>query len=298
MPPVPSDPPVPTTGAFEHASADAELYCEPSDEARRLLRLLGGLTSPADGQGTRLQRAARTFLVAPFTQLTFLSFDLQMFLFDVFHTSRVARVGHAVGMTGVTFAWLALAVTVTGTPAAAWVLGAALLVWYASVARSVGLWAWWVVMVPILVGLAAGAEWLAGTEGLGVVLACGASSGAVISLSHAAEPMYPPRAGHPHEWTPLWGYIRGAPGDRLLPRLSRGGRVGAFALIGWVNELWAAPRLLPYNVLRGMMAIGYAPALKAVLDDRAARAWASGNPALDYVGVGGGTYLRRDTWSR
>ena len=43
-------------------------------------------------------------------------------------------------------------------------------------------------------------------------------------------------------------------------------------VLGWLDELWASPRLLPYNLLRLMMAAAYAPALRAVLDERARRA--------------------------
>ena len=123
---------------------------------------------------------------------------------------------------------------------------------------------------------------------LGVVV-----SGAVSSLSHAFEDHFPPRAGDPHRWITLREYLLGRDGARHRPVTvaGRAGRMAAYALIGWVNEVWAAPRLLPYVVLRPMMSAGYAPELRAVLDDRARRAWASGNPALDYVGIGGGTFL-------
>ena len=298
---------------FAHATADAELYCEPSGEALRLLRWLPSLTTPGDGRGSMPWRALRTFLVAPFTQLTFVSFDLQMFLFDVFHTSRAARVGHFAGMVGVNLFGLALAVRWSGSPLGGAVVAAALLAWYAVVARAARLALWWGVMVAVVSALLAAACALGAAAtphalGLGVAI-----SGAVVSLSHAFEPLFPPRAGDPLRWLPVGAYVVGPTGARNRAGVVavRALRVASFIVIGWLDEGWASPRLLPYNVLRLMLRAGYAQALRDTLDDRARRAWASGNPALDFVGVGGGTFLapsqphlsptmieREDTWKR
>ena len=113
----------------------------------------------------------------------------------------------------------------------------------------------------------------------------------MVSLSHAFEPLFPPRAGHPLRWLSIGAYVRGPDGARRTAMALRAARVASFIVLGFFNELWASPRLLPYNVLRLMLRAGYAPALRAVLDERARRAWASGNPALDFVGIGGGTFL-------
>ena len=280
-------------GRFGHGSPDAELFCEPSGEARRLLRWLGPLTTPPDGRGSLPWRALRSFLVAPFTQLTFVSFDLQMFLFDVFHTTRAARVGHFAGMTGVNLFAMALAVRSAGSPLGGAIFAGVLLGWYAVVARAARLALWWVVMVGVVAALLAAACAL-GASASPLALAVGlVASGAVVSLSHAFEQLFPPRAGDPLRWMPASEYVRGAGGAPSSTPVAalRALRVAAFSVIGWFDEVWASPRLLPYNVLRLMFRAGYAPALRAVLDDRARRAWASGNPALDYVGIGGGTFL-------
>lgn len=277
----------------EPAALTVELFCPPSAEAVRLRRWLGPLTAPAPGEDSAGWRGVRHLLVAPFTQLTFLSFDLQMFLFDVFHTSPAARVGHGVGMTGVTLFGLAL--VAAASPGASVAAAGLLLAWYAVVAASVRLPRWWAVMLLVVAGLLALAGFLAASVPLGWLVVGCLGSGAVISVSHAFEPYFPPRAGDPLRWLLLREYILG-PADRRHPAprtLGRLARVAGYALVGWVNELWAAPRLLPYNVLRLLLAAGYAPDLAAVLDDRARRAWASGNPALDFVGIGGGAFLPR-----
>jgi hypothetical protein len=252
-----------------------------------------GWLAPNPGEDRALWRGARNLVVAPFTQLTFVSFDLQMFLFDVFHTSRAARLGHGVGMTGVTTFTMALAVTAMGTPWGGVLVAIGLLAWYGVVAFTTRLPLWWAVTVGLMGALVALAVGLAASlPPLGLLVGL-LGSGAVVSLSHAFEPYFPPRAGHPLKWVLLREFLLGTRQERLpLSTVARRfGRVAAYAFIGWVNELWASPRLLPYNVLRLMLAAGYAPELRAALDDRARRAWASGNPALDFVGIGGGAFL-------
>ena len=276
-----------------HAAAPgAEMFCAPSREAVRLLRWAPAVFSPREGLGSLPARALRSLLIAPFTQLTFVSFDLQMFLFDVLHTSTAARVGHAVGMAGVTLFAMALAAHALG-PWGGALVAAVLLAWYGAVARAAGLRGWWAAMVPVVGALWAGAAWVSGAWSGSGLLAGLLASGWVVAGSHIPEPLYPARAGDPHRWMTLREFVLGPPSARLGWRAAslRAARVAADPLIGLCNELWASPRLLPYNVLRLMLAAGYAPELKRVLDDRAARALASGNPALDYVGIGGGTFL-------
>lgn len=271
------------------------VYLPPSAEARWLARRFGPLAAPRAGEDQPGWRALRHAMVAPYTQLTLVSFDLQMFLFDVLHPTPTARAGHALGMTTVVLGGLALLGHVGGAPAAC--LGAVtLFAWYAVVALSTGLRLWAVVMAACLALLTSAALALAARAGVGELLAAVAAAGAVVSLSHAFEVHFPPRAGDPLRWTPMNEYLWGAPGARHAPAfaLRRLARVSGYAVLGWVNEIWASPRLLPYNVLRLMFAAGYAPSLRATLDERARRAWASGCPALDFVGEGGGAFLPPD----
>lgn len=284
---------------FVNASADAEMFCPPSDEAAWLLDRFGDVLAPSRGLGSRASRWVRAFVVAPFTQFTFRSFDLQMFLLDVLHLSWMARMGHLVGMTAVNLWVMALLVALGGPAAGPWVAaiyGVVLLAWYRAVARDTRLWAWWYVMLGLVTALWGGAVGLAAlgwpgwAYGIGIVV-----SGCVVTFPHAAEPMMPPRAGHPTRWMSAFEYVFGtaeAP-VRGRRRLYRAVRVATYPWIGLVNEIWASPRLMPYNVLRLMLNLGYAPELERLMSQRRDRAWASGNPALDFVGVGGGTFIRR-----
>ncbi len=266
----------------------SELFVAPSREAQFLVRHLAWLVAPTDGRGGLVSRALRMALVAPFTQLTFVSFDLQAFLFDIFHTTRIARLGHFAFMASFNFCLMAgLARLGSGTAIA---YTAVLCAWYGLIAWSARLPLWWFVMLPVLAAMCWGAIAFATLAAPWANPWLGAALSAVlIMLSHAPEPALPPRAIAGNRWQPLNVYVFG-PRDGLQ-RLRNAGRLALFLFWGTLDEAWAAPRLLPYNVLMLLLRLGYAPELRDRLRDRVARAQRDGNPALDYVGTGGGTFL-------
>ena len=297
------------------SAVPAEMFAPPSAEALRLLRWLPDLVSPQDGRGSLLSRFVRMGMVAPFTQMTLISFDLQAFLFEVFHRRFVSRFGHGLFMTTCNFfAMLLLAqfsLASSGpagdliglAPNGAWVYAALLLVWYAAAAASVRLWAWFALMVPIVATLAALATWTFAVWhvpqtawGAPLPLWCNpwlgmVASAFLIAASHAPEERLPPRAADPLRWLSIRAYVL-APELTPAVRALRALRVGGFVVWGTLDEWWASPRLMAYNYLMLMMQAGYAPERYQQLQDWVRRALASGNPALDYVGTGGGTFLR------
>lgn len=268
------------------------MFVEPSDEARRLLRVMPWLVSPR-GDGS-VGSFLRMSMVAPFTQLTFVSFDLQVFLFEVFHRRLSAKIGHLVGMVGVNFFLMAglaghpLGPTTWATPYAL-----LLAIWYLSVARVARLTAWGLVMIPVLAVLWSGASAFAAHV---AALGPWASpwrwmmfSAFVVAVSHAPEPLLPPRVISGPRWRPPRDALFGGASPAELARTL--GRASYTFWAGVIDELWAAPRLLSYNFLRLMFLAGYAPDRWAEIQRWSRRAVDSGNPALDYVGIGGATYL-------
>ncbi len=284
--------------------ASFEMFLPPSVEARRLVRRLGWLVAPNEGEETILSRALGVVVVAPFTQLTFFSYDLQAFLFAVFHTRWPARFAHFAFMLAVNFFVMAGlsafdfgldSVLVNGATSYA----SLLLVWYGVLARLTGFWGLWLLMLPVVGGLCAGAQLFAAlTSDAGVVAnpwLWMMVSAFLIALSHAPEPWLPPRVNETRGWMPTSHYLLGPPGRRHSPaRVAvRLVRLGLQLVWGTLDELWASPRLLPYNFLMLLFRFGYRPDAARRLREHVERALASGNPALDYVGIGGGRFLRR-----
>ena len=292
----------------DSAAPQAELFAPPSPEHRWLLRHVPGLVAPPPDGDTRLGRFARMVLVAPMTQCTLLSFDLQVFLYGVFHTTKTARIGHFVFQAAVTW-WLLVAAgqwaVAGGAVTGAHVLGAVLLVWYAAMAVQYRLWAWAALMVPVVASLVVTADSVAAHATLVPhswsvlvelpravqALLWATVCAAIVALSHAPEPKVPPRTVEGDQWLSIEEYIL-KPGTFASSRVARALRVGLYGLWGTLDELWASPRLVPYGVLLLMFAGGYRRDVADRHQQWLQRAWASGNPALDYVGIGGATYLR------
>ncbi|MBI5608471.1 MAG: hypothetical protein HY902_06280 [Deltaproteobacteria bacterium] len=283
------------------SSVPTEMFAPPSAEHRFLVRRAAWLVSPPDNRGGVLARFVRMVMVAPMTQLTFLSFDLQLFLYGVFHVTWTARAGHFVFQAGVTL-WLLVAAAAL-LPAGAWLLGAVLWLWYAAMARQYRLWGWAALMVPVVAGFAAAASWMAKSLGAGHhptwlhplplewnpwlwALLCAF----LVGLSHAPEPKLPPRTVEGDRWLGLFDYILRHP-ELPSRRAVRAVRVGLFPFWGMLDELWASPRLVPYGFLLLLFRLGYRPDVWNRHQEWLSRAAASGNPALDYVGIGGGTPL-------
>jgi hypothetical protein len=268
----------------------ATLFAPPSAEAGLLLRLFPSLVAPDHERGGPISRLGRMLVISPFTQLCFVSFDLQAFAFLVFHRRWISLWGHGLFMTtGTMFGLAALARIPVGAGGDAGTLAALLLiVWYAALAVPRGLWAWLATMAGVLASL----WWLSRT---GVVQAFDPLLGVVASAllvawSHIPEAELPPRVGDPWRWRTARDWL-GEPDLPWTNRLYRAVRLALFFVWGPLNEAWATPRLLPYAWLVLMMRLGYAPDLRARLRRWADEAIASGNPAVDYVGTGGGTFL-------
>ena len=112
---------------------------------------------------------------------------------------------------------------------------------------------------------------------------------AVIAVSHGPERRLPPRVTGSDTWLSFREFLGGE-----MPWRTRSWRVLLIAVqpvSGTVNEFVASPRLMPFGVLMLMFRLGYRPDVHTRLREHVRLATGSGNPALDYVGIGGGTRL-------
>jgi hypothetical protein len=223
-----------------------------------------------------------------------LNLAYQSYLNHVFHRTRLARAGHAACMPVIVTAQLALLYPAHATLPGALVLAA----W----------WAYWAVKErdPVwggcAVGLAAALCLLA--EVLGRLAAVEPSplaqpwawllfAGGLQAGSHILEPL-PPRVTRSVHWVPPMEYLLGRAGHRNPSGtvLRRAGQLTAQAVFGTVDEVVASPRLLPVLLLELLWLFGHDPVRRSAWRTLSARAIASGNPALDYIGIGGPTPLR------
>jgi hypothetical protein len=272
----------------------AEVYCPPTAEQLFWARKLRRWVAPSDRRGDALSRAMRAVGITPIAHLAWFSLSFQTYLYEIFHRTTIARIGHFLLMpllicTGLAAAApLAIAGPVNGSA----MLALLLAVGYAVYAARERLYLWGAVMVLSVGGLLLAANALAAlpffTPALGLVglLALPLA----ISLSHVKEPLLPPRAIKSNRWTSISEYLASAQPDKLA-LLARLGRLGLLSVYGALDELWATPRLYPIGVLRVMFAFGYAPARRLSIATFVERALASGNPALDFIGSGGGAFL-------
>jgi hypothetical protein len=284
------------TGQYLHpiAGLEASMWVPPSRGQLFWLRRAPALFAPARGTGRGPARWWAIATVTPSTNVTGLNLAYQAYLNHIFHRTWLARVTHAACMPVIVTALLALLNPVHATLPGACALAA----W----------WAYWAVKErdPVwgacAVGLAAAlwplAQWLgrlgqAQPSLLAQPWAWLLFAGALQAGSHILEPL-PPRVTRSVHWIPPAQYLLGRPGDRNSPGtvLRRAGQLAVQAVFGTVDEIVASPRLLPVLLLELLWQLGHDPVRRADRRALSARAIASGNPALDYIGTGGPTPLR------
>ena len=284
-----------------------EMYFPPSPEQLRLVRRLGPLVAPGDNRGSLLARVWGVFAVAPFAHWTFFSLPYQTYLYDIFHQTKNARFWHQVCMPlNVLMLLVFLAQFGAGATNGALIGAAVLGAWYFAQGVQERYYLWGTVSAGLMVltfvlaaayaraFFVAGAPWYAPTALPYNPLVWMAVLSFIQAASHGTEPRLPPRVTGSPYWMTVSEYIFGRPGAR-----HGAGTVAVHALrtalqsvYGTIDEWWAAPRLFPFGILEQMWRHGYQRERFAVLDAMTQEAIASGEPAIDFIGSGGGAFLR------
>lgn len=247
---------------------------EPTAEMTRWARRLGGTLRPGSVVGM--------LLVTPIAHVANRSFGFQAYLYDVFHRSAAARIGHTVCMPAIVAAALGAAFSVHAGVGV--VVAAALAAWHVAVARREGLLGLGVTMVG-LIGLLSvvGAWWsAAATVWWAHPVIHVFTLGFLQTLSHAAEAEVPPRVSGHTRWTATKAFFAERP-------FRHGVRSAVMLVAGTANEVWASWRLLHVVALDLLFALGYRADLRAARQAVLRDACADGNPAIDYIGRGGAT---------
>lgn len=257
---------------------------------------------------TWFTRAVGVFFVVPFAPLTPMDLDYQTYLYEVFHRTRLSQVVHVlvfplvnlallVGLAGL---WRGPAVGPVALDGAT-LFSAGLAGWYGLLALRARSPLWGALCVGAVAAL-----WVVARALHGVALPALGAEGQlwaspwlwaaglsiVIAASHALEPDLPPRVTGTDRWMSMEEFLRGPDRAGLPPRLlvERLGRLGAQILFGAFAELLAAQRLMPVAILHACWRVGLLVDLQPGVAE-ARRALAHGQPAIDYVGHGGGTML-------
>ena len=301
---------------------DVQVYVEPTREQLFWVRVLGSLVSPPDNRGSWLARTFRLVGVTPIAHLAWSSLLFQAYLYELFHLTLLARVGHFVLMPLIVGALMLAAAplhlvgvhpaehtTTLFAANGALVVAGVLAAWYLWLAIREKMLAWGLVMVLVLAALYVGVNafyyqnfildptqrgWLSALPTPLNPWVWLPILGILTSLSHMLEPNLPPRVTGTNRWMPVREFFVGPP-TRPLPltttliNLIRG---GAQSLFGALDELWATPRLFPIGILRQMWRFGYQHHRQAELNALVKRALDEGNPALDFIGSGGGAFLQ------
>ena len=276
------------------AGLDAAMWVPPSRGQLFWLRRAPALFAPARGTGRGLVRWWAIATVTPSTNVTVLNLAYQSYLNHVFHRTRLARAGHAICMPVIVTALLALLYPVHATLPGAVALAA----WWAYWAVKERDRVWGVSAVGLAVALypfalALGRLGAVEPSPLAQPWAWVLFAGALQAGSHILEPL-PPRVTRSVHWILPAEYLLGRAGQRNPPGTAarRAGQLTAQAVFGTVDEIVASPRLLPVLLLELLWLFGHDPARREARRALSARAIASGNPALDYIGTGGPTPLR------
>lgn len=248
-----------------------------------------------------LTRALNHVLVVPLAHVTFLNLDYQIYLNQLFHTSAGAWLGHLICIPiNVGLLFYALAIHTGGAYFnAGLVLLALLATWYVAMARTLSSSLWGGVVLALL-----GALWAGANAGADRALAHAAEGAlpwylsplaliVIVSTlqagSHLFEEHVPPRANFEDHWVPVREFIWDDPDTTSLGhRLLRLAWTPVGLLWGALDEWWASAKLMPMYTLELLWALGYRTEQRDRFRAQTLEALASGDPSLDFVGVGGG----------
>jgi hypothetical protein len=280
-------------------SSSAKLFLPPAAGQLRLLRWFPTFFGAELGSLTAGLRLVRAFTVAPQAQFTSLSaFEYQVYLNRVFHTHALGWWGHALQMPLVVLGifWSSAQVPfghhawLNGSVVAAAVIGAWWVAW--AVVRRDLVWGIGCAGLLVLLWSAANmvARHVAGSDwDHPIAFTWLMSSG--VAWSHLREPRMPPRATFTDRWMTI-GEFWASRGPGLAATLRCALFLFAYTFVfAPINEFFASPRLCILYLKELQWFLGHRRAERDALRALSERALASGNPAVDFVGVGGGNPL-------
>jgi hypothetical protein len=275
--------------------ADIEMWAEPSLEQRFLMSYLRMMFAPAPSQAESVfTRFLNLVLVTPSTHFTNFSLQYQLYLNDVFHRTWLARITHAITVPLVVVL-MVVSIHVMYGERTAFVFNALFGLWWvlwAIIERDI---AWGTIMCILGVSI-----WRAAQAFIASKLDPFSPMAVLVlaqTLSHSNEPMMPPRmSGSPTAWgPPARIQFRGR---TFIDGVRKATWLSFLILCGCLNEWISCPRLIAVIAFDILSFFGWREERSREWKSLSRRAIQSGNPAIDFIGVGGGASLSTATSKR
>ncbi|MFC1669951.1 hypothetical protein ACFL20_06115 [Spirochaetota bacterium] len=248
-------------------------------------------------------RFIKRVLVTPTAHFANLSVDFQAFLYGVFHQSFISRISHIILMPLITFFMIASLLTLSYIAALVYLAAFIILYVMQSYILKGPLWGIMncCIMAALFLLVPFYNEWYAAivSDMRYNVFTWLFSPWFLMfffaflqAVSHAAEPMMPPRANLTNRWLSVKDFMAGgssSPG--IFSKVKRAFLLAVQLIYGMLDEWWAGPRLLPFVIMNIMWSFGYKDEYKREILEYVNAAIDEGNPAMDYIGTGGGVPL-------
>jgi hypothetical protein len=260
-----------------------QVFCAPCKQAKRFSRSCPYLFNTPEHQRSVCQVLWYRFFVVPLTNVTVLSLSYQLYLNEIFHTRFLTKCNHLLFMTlGNLYLFHWIRSTASGT--LLWLYFFSILAWYvywAALSRSWMLALCSVPPIAVLFYLSHIDALFLLEANLWSVLAISA----VLACGHLLEPKIPARVAG-KQWLYFAEFFQkyGYPKAVLLILFQ--------FVCGTIDECVSIPRMFPVILLRTLIGCGYyTPSYWVELNRHCVQAIQSGNPALDFIGVGGDVCL-------
>jgi len=265
------------------------------------------------GKPSFLARLVLHVTVTPMAFVTFLNLHYQFYLTHLLHTTSPAWLSHAVCIpANVALLFYALAIFAPFSTSAAplanggLVLALFLCLWYLGMAAKLRNPLWGLTACALVGGLflagnevarvavdpAAGSMWSRTPWHLHPLFLSGVTS--VLQASgHLFEQRVPPRANRTDRWMTMREFMWGAEEQMpLWKRLAKLSWTPVGVLWGALDEWYSSAKLLPMFLLQLMWALGYKAEQRREFQEQTLQILRRGNHAMDWVGTGGGAFVR------
>ena len=217
------------------------------------------MTGPSDPAPAWRPSLRESIFIVPQAHVAITRVDFQVEMYELFHRTAGARLGHMLGTLAILLGTLGLLERASGSYAPGLALFASMALWGAAVDRAVGALA--ALLGAGLVAFVHVAAPSLGRDLTTCALALVAGGCAVQTFSHLFEDVPPPQSGTT-EFVPMARWLRAVTAREVVRST-----LLTLLVFYWL-ELWATFRIWPLQLLHVLMRLGYRPDERRRLDAR------------------------------